>query len=90
MILFDAKAPDDKGDALPGGNGISFDWSLLAGRGGRRGFMLSGGLDASNVREAMARTGPAVVDVSSGVESAPGMKDSRLIANFIEAAKRGS
>jgi phosphoribosylanthranilate isomerase len=90
MILFDAKAPDDMDAALPGGNGISFEWSLLRGFRGADGFVLSGGLDASNVAMAAARTGAAIVDVSSGVETAPGVKDAAMIANFIEAARRGS
>jgi phosphoribosylanthranilate isomerase len=84
MILFDTKAPASLKNALPGGNGIPFDWSLLEGR---HGFMLSGGLNPANVAEAIRVTGAPMVDVSSGVESAPGKKDSALIAKFIEAAK---
>jgi phosphoribosylanthranilate isomerase len=84
MILFDTKAPASLKNALPGGNGIPFDWSLLEGK---RGFMLSGGLNPANVAEAIRVTGAPMVDVSSGVESAPGKKDSALIAKFIEAAK---
>lgn len=87
LMLFDAKAPASLKEALPGGNGISFDWSLLAdGRGGLR-FMLSGGLTSENVAEAIRMTGAPIVDVSSGVESAPGIKDKALIRKFIEAAK---
>ena len=82
MILFDAKAP--KG-LLPGGNGLSFDWTLLKGIGGP--FMLSGGLDPSNVTDAIRLTQAPIVDVSSGVESGPGIKDADLIAKFIKAAK---
>ena len=82
MILFDAKAP--KG-LLPGGNGLSFDWNLLKGIGGS--FMLSGGLDPSNVADAIRLTLAPIVDVSSGVESSPGIKDADLIAKFIKAAK---
>lgn len=84
LLLFDAKAPASLKNALPGGNGIPFDWSLLEGK---RGFMLSGGLNAGNVAEAIRVTGAPMVDVSSGVESAPGKKDINLIAKFIEAVK---
>ena len=87
LLLFDAKAPASLKDALPGGNGLSFDWSLLAdGRGGHR-FMLSGGLTPENVAEAVRVTGARLVDVSSGVESAPGIKDPQRIRKFIEAVK---
>ena len=85
LVLFDAKAPDSLKDALPGGNGISFDWALLKGIKGR--FMLSGGLSPENVAEAIAITGAPIVDVSSGVETAPGIKDAALIRKFIEQAK---
>jgi phosphoribosylanthranilate isomerase len=84
FILFDAKAPASFANALPGGNGISFDWALVAGTNG---FMLSGGLTPENVAEAIAVTGAPMVDVSSGVESAPGVKDLGLIRKFIEQAK---
>lgn len=84
LLLFDARAPATLKNALPGGNGIPFDWSLLEGK---RGFMLSGGLTAGNVAEAIRVTGAPMVDVSSGVESAPGKKDINLIAKFIEAAR---
>lgn len=86
MILFDAKAPDDLKDALPGGNGIAFDWTLLTGKDGEI-FMLSGGLDADNVAEAVRVTRAPIVDVSSGVENAPGEKNLDLIRKFIEAAR---
>ncbi|MFT3673790.1 phosphoribosylanthranilate isomerase [Aestuariivirga sp.] len=87
LLLFDAKAPASLKDALPGGNGLSFDWSLLAdGRGGHR-FMLSGGLTPENVAEAVRVTGARLVDVSSGVESTPGIKDPERIRKFIEAVK---
>ena len=85
LVLFDAKAPDTLKDALPGGNGISFDWTLLKGIEGS--FMLSGGLSPDNVAEAIAVTGAPIVDVSSGVETAPGIKDACLIRKFIEQAK---
>lgn len=84
MFLFDAKAPATLKDPLPGGNGVAFDWSLLDGK---RGFMLSGGLNPENVAEAIRVTGAPMVDVASGVESSPGVKDQALIRKFIEAAK---
>jgi phosphoribosylanthranilate isomerase len=87
LVLFDAKAPETLKDALPGGNGISFDWTLLKGIKGQ--FMLSGGLSPENVAEAIAVTGAPIVDVSSGVETAPGIKDAELIRKFIEQAKLG-
>lgn len=88
LILYDAKAPETLHHALPGGNGHAFDWSLLEG-GKRPAFMLAGGLNPENVAEAIRRTGAPIVDVSSGVESSPGVKDIGLIRKFIEAAKRG-
>ena len=84
ILLFDTKAPASLKNALPGGNGIPFDWTLLEGK---RGFMLSGGLNPGNVAEAIRITSAPMVDVSSGVESAPGKKEINLIAKFIEAAK---
>ena len=87
MILFDARAPDALADALPGGNGIAFDWTLLKGENGGTPFMLSGGLDCSNIAEAIRVTGAPAVDVSSGVERAPGVKDAALIRKFIETAR---
>ena len=86
LILYDAKAPDGLAGALPGGNGVAFDWTLLRS-GERQAFMLSGGLDPHNVANAIRMTGATIVDVSSGVESAPGLKDVALIRKFIEAAK---
>lgn len=84
-LLYDAKpAP---GAALPGGNGYAFDWSLLAGAGRDDPFMLSGGLTPETVAEAVAITAAQAVDVSSGVESAPGIKDPDRIAAFVAAAK---
>ncbi len=85
LILFDAKAPETLKNALPGGNGVSFDWTLLNGSKGQ--FMLSGGLNPENVAEAIRVTGAPIVDVSSGVESSPGIKDTALIRKFIEQAK---
>jgi phosphoribosylanthranilate isomerase len=84
-ILFDAKPLP--GEALPGGNGIAFDWQALAGVAGRVDFMLAGGLTPDNVGEAIRLTGARAVDVSSGVESRPGEKDPELIRRFIQAAK---
>lgn len=84
-FLFDAKAPADA--ALPGGNGAAFDWRILAGRKFARPWFLSGGLDAGNVAEAIATSGARMVDVSSGVEQAPGVKDPLRIAAFLAAAK---
>ncbi len=90
MILFDAKPPRDLKAALPGGNGLCFDWRLLEPVRGKMDFMLSGGLTPENVAEAIALTGAAIVDVSSGVETAPGVKDPALIEAFIKAAKAAS
>ena len=87
MILFDAKTP--KG-TLPGGMGLAFDWDLLAGwnaGGFPGGWGLAGGLDPLNVREAIARTGAPLVDLSSGVESAPGVKDPAKIAALCAAVR---
>ncbi len=86
-ILFDAKPlPGDAG-ALPGGNGVAFDWRALSGIDGRVRYMLAGGLDPVNVVAAVQLTGARAVDVSSGVESRPGEKDPALIRRFIRAAK---
>ena len=85
LILFDAKPPKDA--ALPGGNGAAFDWGMVAGVARKVPFMLSGGLTPGNVAEAIRRTGAQEVDVSSGVETAPGVKDAGLIRAFISAAK---
>lgn len=87
QILVDAKPP--KGADLPGGNGISFDWRLVAQRRWIRPWMLAGGLTPENVAEAIRLTNARQVDVSSGVESAPGVKDAARIAAFVSAAKGG-
>lgn len=84
-ILFDAKPP--KGSDLPGGNAVSFDWSVLKGFKCPVPWMLAGGLTAANVAEAIKATGARAVDVSSGVESSPGTKDPAKIAAFVAAAK---
>lgn len=82
-ILYDAKTPD--GAALPGGMGVRFDWALLAGFRHPLPWALSGGLDAGNVGDAARQTGATLVDVSSGVETAPGVKDVDKIAGFLQA-----
>jgi len=81
MVLFDAKPAKDA--TLPGGNGIRFDWRLLSTRRLPKPWMLAGGLTPENVAEAIALTGAVYVDVSTGVESAPGEKDADRIASFI-------
>ena len=85
-LLFDAKPPN-RPDALPGGNAESFDWTLLAGKTFALPAMLSGGLTAANVAEAARITGLAAVDVSSGVEDRPGVKNPYKIKDFIKAAR---
>ena len=85
-LLFDAKAPRDA--ALPGGNGVRFDWRLLAGAHPPPGWGLAGGLDATTVGEAIRASGARLVDVSSGVEDAPGQKSSDKIRSFVEAVGR--
>lgn len=85
MILFDAKPPKDA--HLPGGNGLAFDWRLLAGFAGETPYLLSGGLTPDNVGEAIALSGAKGVDVSSGVERAPGVKDNSKIAAFVARAR---
>ena len=82
-ILYDAKTPDSA--ALPGGMGLRFDWKLLENIPQPLPWALSGGLDPDNVREAVSITGARLVDVSSGVESAPGVKDVAKIAAFLQA-----
>jgi phosphoribosylanthranilate isomerase len=84
QLLIDAKPP--KGAALPGGNGLAFDWRLVARRRWLCPWMLAGGLTPANVAEAVRLTGARQVDVSSGVESAPGVKDPARIAAFVTAA----
>jgi phosphoribosylanthranilate isomerase len=85
LLLFDAKPP--RADALPGGNGVAFDWRLLADRSWPLPWMLSGGLNAGNLREAVRMTRAPVVDVSSGVETSPGMKSPALIREFLQIAR---
>lgn len=86
QILVDTKPPP--GAALPGGNGLVFDWRLIAGRRWPVPWMLAGGLTADNVSEAIRLTGANQVDLSSAVESAPGVKDPALIASFCAAVQR--
>ncbi|MFN3765570.1 MAG: phosphoribosylanthranilate isomerase [Aliihoeflea sp.] len=84
-FLFDARPP--KGSDLPGGNGVSFDWRLLAALDPGLEYMLSGGLNAGNIADALRQANPPGIDISSGVESAPGIKDPALIAKFFEAVE---
>ncbi len=86
-LMFDARAPKNMKDALPGGNALAFDWTLLAGRKFPVPWMLAGGLNPDNLAEAVRLSGAEVVDVSSGVESAPGRKDPRLIEAFLARAE---
>ncbi len=85
-LMFDARPPKDA--VLPGGNGASFDWSLLAGRRFQRPWFLAGGLDPWNLRQAVQQSGAPLVDVSSGVERGPGLKDPALITAFLDAARK--
>lgn len=84
MLMFDAKPPPG---SLPGGNAMAFDWQILAGRRFSRPWLLSGGLTRGNVAGAISASGAALVDVSSGVEAAPGLKDPLKIAEFLAAAR---
>ena len=84
-LMFDAKPPE--GSDLPGGVGARFDWTLLAGRAFRHPRFVAGGLRPDNVAQAIRVSGAPMVDVSSGVESAPGVKDPALIAAFLEATR---
>jgi phosphoribosylanthranilate isomerase len=85
MLMFDAKPP--AGADRPGGHGAAFDWKILKGRRFAKPWLLSGGLDADNVARAIGESGALQVDVSSGVESAPGIKDAQRIAAFLAAAR---
>jgi phosphoribosylanthranilate isomerase len=86
-ILFDAKAPKDMTGALPGGNGLRFDWRLLEHMDLQTPWMLSGGLDTENVAEAIRLTAAPAVDTSSGVEDRPGVKNPTKISAFVEAVR---
>lgn len=87
ILLFDAKPPKDTPGMLPGGNGLAFDWALLARYHGRSPWMLSGGLDAENAREAARISGARALDVSSGVEDRPGVKNIAKIDGFLKAVR---
>ena len=85
-LMFDAKPPADA--AMPGGLGSAFDWTILSGRRFGRPYLLAGGLDPWNVAEALRQSSAPLVDVSSGVERGPGIKDPGLISAFLEAVRR--
>jgi phosphoribosylanthranilate isomerase len=85
LLMFDAKPPREA--TRPGGNAVAFDWKVLAGRTWRRPWMLSGGLDAGNVKQAVEITGARIVDTSSGVEDAPGVKNPEKIRDFLRIAR---
>jgi len=85
-LMFDAKAPP--GALLPGGTAAALDWSILAGHSFDKPGFLAGGLNAANIRKAIAQSGARLLDVSSGVESAPGVKDPVLIEAFLKAVRR--
>nr|MCS5599925.1 phosphoribosylanthranilate isomerase [Rhodospirillales bacterium] len=86
-LMFDALAPKDMKGALPGGNALSFDWNILARANIPTPWILAGGLNLENVKEAMSTSGAKVVDVSSGVEKQPGVKCVEKIQSFIQAVK---
>lgn len=85
-LMFDAKPPADQPGLLPGGNALSFDWRLLGGRSWKTPWFLSGGLHAGNLVEAIRESGASLIDVSSGVEARPGLKDPDKIAEFLALA----
>ncbi|MCC7266078.1 MAG: phosphoribosylanthranilate isomerase [Caulobacteraceae bacterium] len=85
-LMFETRPP--KGADRPGGHGVAFDWTLLAGRRFQRPWFLAGGLDPWNVGEAIAVSGAPLADVSSGVERGPGLKDPALISAFLDAVRR--
>ncbi|MFN3536267.1 MAG: phosphoribosylanthranilate isomerase, partial [Brevundimonas sp.] len=87
-LMFDARTPE--GSSLPGGMGLSFDWTMLKGRTFARPWFLAGGLNPDNAAQALAASGAPMLDVSSGVESAPGVKEPALIAAFVEAVRATS
>lgn len=86
-LLFDAQAPADMAGALPGGNGLAFDWNLLAEKEWPLPWMLSGGLTPENLAQAAMATGAVCVDVSSGVEASRGVKDPEKIRRFLDVAR---
>ena len=87
-ILFDSRPPASLKGALPGGNALAFDWTLLSGFKSPLPWMLSGGLTVKNLGRAVAQSGARAVDVSSGVEDAPGVKNPAKIREFLEAAAK--
>jgi len=87
MLLFDAKAPKNMENALPGGNGLVFDWRMLANVTPSLPWMLAGGLDATNVIKAVSISGAPCVDTSSGVEVKPGVKDPAAISQFLASVR---
>ena len=87
-LMFDAKPPKGMVGALPGGNALSFDWTLLGGRGFAKPWLLAGGLNPDNLAEAVTVTGAPMVDVSSGVEDRPGEKNLSKIKAFLDVVKR--
>jgi phosphoribosylanthranilate isomerase len=86
-LMFDTQPPADMKNALPGGNAVSFDWTLLQGFRSRLAWMLAGGLTAGNLAEAVRQSGAPAVDVSSGVENGPGEKNPSKIKDFLEVAR---
>lgn len=86
VILFDAKRPSEP-DAIPGGNGLAFDWRLLAGQRIARPWLLAGGLDEANLQDAVELTGAPAVDVSSRLETAPGIKDPARLERLLTRAR---
>ncbi len=84
-LMFDARPPKEA--VMPGGLGVRFDWTLMRGYQGRKPWFLAGGINADNVAEAVTQSGAHFVDTSSGVESAPGVKDPGLISRFLTAVK---
>jgi phosphoribosylanthranilate isomerase len=87
-LMFDAKPPKSLANALPGGNAVSFDWTLLSGRRFQRPWLLAGGLTPDNLIEAVRISGAPMVDVSSGVEDRPGEKNVSKIKAFLDASRR--
>ncbi|MEM7170815.1 MAG: phosphoribosylanthranilate isomerase [Pseudomonadota bacterium] len=86
-LMFDAKAPAPGPHSLPGGNAITFDWTLLAGRNWPLSWMLAGGLTTANMAEAVRISGAETIDVSSGVEESRGVKSVQMIADFLAKAR---
>jgi len=87
MLLFDARPPQNLPRGLPGGNGVAFDWPILANRKFSKPWFLSGGLTVDNMAEAVRISGAKMVDVSSSLESAPGVKDPKLVKEFVRKVK---